>query len=206
MPNDLYSRHREAIDICGEHDFIAVLNALCRAVRDCGEGRTTPSRDPAVRLIAARMGAIAYVDDDDCAALLDDCRSLLADNAARPAIMRILEKRIGGDGERKAAFHREGKRLLADLALHLPGGAYDLHSCLGGPAVSGEIILHGPCVYIQLSEGISRGREILYRRCEGLKDYTGGPNHFAPAEALLDPEALARRVVHELRLDCVETA
>ncbi len=206
MPNDLYSRHRVAIDICGEHDFIAVLNALCRAVRDCGEDRTAPSRDPAVRLIAARMGAIAYVDDDDCAALLDACRAQLANSAARPAIVQILEKHIGSDAERKAAFHREGKRLLADLALRLPGGAYDLRSCLGGPAVSGEIILHGPCIYIQLSEGISRGREILYRRCEGLRDYTGGPNHFVSVDALFDPEAFAKRIVRDLRLDCPETA
>lgn len=94
----------------------------------------------------------------------------------------------------KHLFHREAKKRLKDLAeaLCLSRGAYDLRTNKGGIAVSGEITLHTDALYVQVSQpatGCDSG--ILIRTCKGRKDYTGGPNHFAPLRSLDDIGALA---------------
>ena len=53
---------------------------------------------------------------------------------------------------------------------------------------------------VQVSQSTFTGQEILFRRCEGRKDFTGGPNHFAPIAELCEPAALARRIAGELGL------
>jgi len=73
----------------------------------------------------------------------------------------------------KVNAHRLAREVLKKLArdyLMLPVQEYSIRSNMGGPAVSGEV---------------------LYRRCNGMKDYSGGRNHFAPIERLDDPRAFA---------------
>jgi hypothetical protein len=77
------------------------------------------------------------------------------------------------DGEQKKAFHRQARISLRALAneLRLPPDSFDLRSCVGGIAVSGEIILHGETIYIQICQpatGADTG--ILIRTCEGRRD------------------------------------
>lgn len=49
----------------------------------------------------------------------------------------------------------------------------------GGPAVSGDAILHGDSIYVLMNaDGMGPG--IVYRRCNGRQDYTGGTNHWYP--------------------------
>ena len=120
--------------------------------------------------------------------------------STKPKLLQILEHPIYHDHERKLAFHKEGKRLLRQVAKILPGNDYDLRSNLAGPAVSGEIILHGSSVYIQLSDGVFGRNEVLYRRCTGKNDYVGEQNHFASAESLCEPTAFARHITQELGL------
>lgn len=97
-----------------------------------------------------------------------------------------LEKGVAFNEEPKESFHREGKRVLHALAteLGLKTGEFDLRSNKGGVAVSGEITLHTDKIYVQISEGIGKGMEVLFRTCEGRRDYTGGRNNFAPVEDL----------------------
>jgi len=104
-------------------------------------------------------------------------------------------KRVAWDTAAKANFHNTAKRRLRKLAslLALAPGEYDLRSNKAGPAVCGEITLHTPRVYVQISQSASLGG-ILYRTCEGRKDYTGGQNHFAPLEMLDDLPTLRERV------------
>lgn len=107
---------------------------------------------------------------------------------------------LGGDVSynpfRKHAFHRAGKRLLKRIAdeLGLVKEQYDLRSNLGGIAVSGEVTLHTDTLYLQLSQGILWHGEarILYRRCNGRKDYCGHANHFMAVEQLLNEKAVER--------------
>jgi hypothetical protein len=79
----------------------------------------------------------------------------------------------------KAAFHKQGKTFLRNLAKELPDlGDFSIRSNLGGIAVSGEVTLHSEDMYIQIYEScISPGLSILYRSCSSRKDYSGNRNH-----------------------------
>ena len=73
--------------------------------------------------------------------------------------------------------------------------AYDLRSNEGGIAVSGEVILHSDHLYVHASQpatGWDTG--VMFRSCEGRRDYTGGRNHFVSLNLLHTPDVLARRI------------
>ena len=94
----------------------------------------------------------------------------------------------------KHLFHREARKRLKALAeaLSLPREAYDIRSNKGGVAVSGEITLHTDDLYVQVCQpatGADSG--ILIRTCKGRKDFTGGPNNFAPLSYLNELAGLA---------------
>lgn len=77
----------------------------------------------------------------------------------------------------KTQWLKAGRKILKDIAkaLALPKGSYDIRINKGGPAVSGEITLHGEWLYVQLSQ-TSHG--VLWRFCNGRKDYQGDQNHW----------------------------
>jgi hypothetical protein len=105
-----------------------------------------------------------------------------------------FRKRVAYYPEQKRLFHRNARRQLQKLALALGlgPGDFDLRSNKGGIAVSGEVTLHADRLYVQASQpatGANTG--ILFRSCEGRRDYVGGPNHFASLDLLHDPGALA---------------
>ena len=84
----------------------------------------------------------------------------------------------GSTEERQAmkdAFHENGKALLKAIAqeLGLKPSHYDLRSNKGGIAVCGEITMHTDSLYVQISQIGSAGLDILYRSCNGRKDYGG---------------------------------
>lgn len=102
----------------------------------------------------------------------------------------------------KGSWHHEARTRMRRLAkeLGLQAGTYDIRSNQGGIAVSGEVTLHGEGVYVQVSQstgGPSMG--ILYRSCEGRKDYTGGINHFDHIFALEDVKLLSVNINNTLR-------
>ena len=104
---------------------------------------------------------------------------------------------------RKAAFHKEAKQFLKSLAkaLALRTGSFDIRSNLGGIAVSGEITLHHERLYVQLSESaLQPGVSILYRACQGRKDYSGGQNHFYAIGSLANSEGQAKFWSHCTRI------
>jgi hypothetical protein len=101
------------------------------------------------------------------------------------------------DGAAKRAFHSRARRQLKCLAdaLGLAPGSYDLRSNQGGIAVSGEVTLHADRLYVQACQpATGHDTGVLFRTCQGRKDYCGGPNNFASLDLLNRPEELARRV------------
>lgn len=82
--------------------------------------------------------------------------------------------------KRKSQFHSIGKKLLRRIAKDLgyQRGEFDVRSNMGGIAVCGEVTLHTDDLYVQMSTSGTSGLDILYRTCEGRKDYTGGRNHW----------------------------
>jgi len=91
--------------------------------------------------------------------------------------------------ENKRKFHRWGKRILALVAekMGLAPGTYDIRNNVGGVAVSGEIMLHGEKIYIQLAQScVGSGTEFMFRSCNGRRDYTGKRNHWMKFSELLN--------------------
>jgi hypothetical protein len=94
--------------------------------------------------------------------------------------------------KRKFSFAARGRLHALAAALELAPGTYDVRWNAGGIGVSGEATLHGDHVYVQVSQpfgGADTG--VLYRRCNGRRDYTGGRNGFAPLSSLNHIDALA---------------
>jgi hypothetical protein len=113
----------------------------------------------------------------------------------------------------KERFHKLGRRVLKQLAerLGLQAGSYDIRSCLGGPAVGGEVTLHGEGIYIQICDspvpaisltGVPQHCRVMYRSCEGRTDYCGGSNRWCGICELGDDMIITemRRIAHR-RLD-----
>ena len=81
------------------------------------------------------------------------------------------------DGSKKI-FHQRGKRVLRIIAksLEIPDEIYEIRYNRGGPAVSGDLVLHSDHVYIMFNADHVCDW-ILYRSCLSRTDYSGGPNH-----------------------------
>ena len=108
-----------------------------------------------------------------------------------------FRKPVSYDNAAKRAFHSRALRqlkLLAD-ALGLAPGTYNLRSNPGGIAVSGEATLHADHVCVQACQpATGHDTGIMYRTCQGRRDYHGYPNSFASLDLLNRPGDLARRI------------
>lgn len=97
-------------------------------------------------------------------------------------LQQLKNKDFSYNEDNKSQLHRAGTKALKALAakLALPAGSFDVRSNKGGIAVSGEITLHSDKLYVQISDSSSgRGLQVLFRTCNGRKDYSGGINNFA---------------------------
>jgi hypothetical protein len=107
-----------------------------------------------------------------------------------------FRKRVAYDPEAKRLFHAHARRRLLEIAaaLGLRPCSFDFRSNQGGIAVSGEVTLHADHFYVQVSQPALGGDSgILFRSCNGRRDYVGGVNNFASLDLLNDPAVLARR-------------
>lgn len=94
----------------------------------------------------------------------------------------------------KGYFHREGRRVLREVAkrLGLAPGSFTIRSNMGGVAVCGEVVLHSDKLYINLAaEGHPSNRTFWFRRVSGRpakrgERYFSGPNHHMTFGALTD--------------------
>ena len=111
----------------------------------------------------------------------------------------VLTRNCSYNDAQKKEWHRVVKLLLKDLRPYLQreyGASDTIRSNKAGIAVSGEVTLHFERLYIQVSQpaGNYMKNGVLYRSCNGLKDYTGGPNNFAQVFDLLNPQHFARTI------------
>ena len=114
-------------------------------------------------------------------------------------LTKVMSNSLSYTSAPKETFHREGKKVLRALAksMGLEAGSYDIRSNKAGIAVSGEVTLHGENIYVQLSQPCyGSGNEILYRTCNGRKDYSGNTNNFAAVSELEDINAFACRLIN----------
>jgi hypothetical protein len=114
-----------------------------------------------------------------------------------------FRKRVAYDAEAKRRFHHRARAQLLKLTegLGLDPAEYDLRSNAGGIAVSGEATLHAARLYVQASQPATRADTgILFRSCEGRRDYVGGQNHFASLDMLHRPDELAALIRRHITL------
>ncbi len=85
-------------------------------------------------------------------------------------------RQAGYNEEGKAAYKRLALSVLRSIAreLALPKGTFSIRFNPGGIAVAGDAILHHDAFYVSTGE-----TGVMWRTCEGQKDYTGGPNRWA---------------------------
>lgn len=108
-----------------------------------------------------------------------------------------FRKRVAYHKWPKRDFHLAARRQLRRLAeaLGLAPGSYDIRNNAGGVAVSGEIILHTDRIYIHVSQpATGHDTGVMFRTCQGRRDYCGGPNNFASLDLLNRPDELASRI------------
>ena len=103
---------------------------------------------------------------------------------------------VTADETDKLAFHRAARAYLKALAkeLGLPATSYSIRSNLAGPAVTGEVVLHGEWLYVRIGDAAANGLGVLFRRCQGRQDYTGGINQWRRLADLADLPSTARWV------------
>src|SRR5260370_41360138 len=97
---------------------------------------------------------------------------------------------VSYDNAAKRAFHSRARRQLKRLAnaLGLAPGGCAISSNPGGIAVSGEVTLHADQVYVQACQpATGHDTGLMFRACQGRKDYYGGPNNFASLDLLNRP-------------------
>ena len=203
MSYDVAHRFNQALDPSACTTVSASLHVLEAAITDCRNAGKPHESDPAVLLLARHLGAVAGSRIPSVMQLRRACMDEIAELRRHPALVAIAHKGIYHDEPAKKQFHADGRKAMKRLAeaLRLADGSYEVRSNLGGPAVSGEITLHGEELYVQLSLGcMGPGNEVMFRRCEGRKDYRGGANHWASVRELVTPDRFAERLVRELHL------
>jgi len=203
MSYDASLRFQQALDPSALTTLAGGLNALVQAIDECQRNRADPERDPAILLLARHLGDIAVENHPSLTELRRACIEAVGVVERTPLLVTLAGRGVGYDSDAKAAFHKEGRKAMMRLAtaLGLKRDEFELRSNMAGIAVSGEIILHAAEVYIQLDLGcMGPGYEVMFRSCEGRKDYVGGRNHFASIEELIEPARLAERIRRELQL------
>lgn len=203
MTFDVAFRHQQALDPSALTTIGSTLHAISKAMDDCRNAGVSAEEDPAVILLARHFAAVCDTRPG-AGELQGRCMQAIKDLRGAPVLVTLAHRGVDFDAAAKNAFHSEGQKAMRALAkaLQLESSQYEVRSCRGGPAVSGEIILHTEKCYVQLSLGLcGLDNEVLYRTCRGRDDYTGGRNHFAGVRDLVDPQRFARRIVHELQLD-----
>lgn len=209
MTYDLAFRYARALQPDALVTIQTACTALWDAMKDARNAGCDIERDPAVILLGRHLGRVAsgldpamvYPADSD---MRQECFQRIAELRAKPAIVPLARRGVAYDPEAKRAFHREARAALARLAreLGLVAGDYDLRVNPGGVAVSGEVTLHSETIYVQISCGVmGPGREILYRRCKGRRDYCGERNHFADIALAIEPAKFAQLLRRELHLE-----
>ena len=202
MTYDVGYRFAQALDPSGLDTIAACLHAIQAAAKDCRNAGKPFETDPAVVLLSQHLGAVARAKMPDRAALRSLCGQALAEIARTPLLTVLAARGVDHDADAKRTFHTEARRALRRFAeaLQLASGTYEIRVCAGGPAVSGEVILHADELYVQVSIGGFGGGEILFRRCRGRSDYVGERNHWARMAELVNSATLAARIARELGL------
>lgn len=201
MRYDIVFRFNQALDLSALSTIPAALHSVTAAIEDCRKAGKNAETDPAVLLLMRHLGSIAANTGADDRTLRHDCLEAVGELRRKPVLNTLALRGVSYDETAKKLFHSEAKRCLRNLAdaLGYDRCDYDLRSNIAGPAVSGEVTLHSDEIYVQVG-CTGYGNGVMYRRCNGRRDYTGDRNNHVGIAALANPGALAARICADLGL------
>ena len=202
MNYDVAFRHNQALDPSSLITIGTSLHAIQAAITDCRNAGVDFESDPAVILLVRHLASVC-ADRGADSDLRRDCMARIAELRNRPVLKTLALRGVAYDEPAKRLFHSEGRAAMRRLAeaLGLETGAFDLRSNKAGPAVSGEITLHGETLWVQLSLGpFGPDREVCFRKVRDRHDHIGERNCWASVRELVEPDRFAARIRRELRL------
>ncbi len=189
MVHDPAARHHQALQ-AGELTRIGeTVHAIGLALADCRHTGIDPEADPAVILLARRLGQLC--EPRHLNGLLQRmCASAMADARAKL------------DHEAIGCFHLDARKALFRVAQ-----ALDLHhddhtiATDDKTGMYGTTVLHGDEVYVTVGYGfLGAGIEVSYRRVRGRHDTCGGQRYASTMSDVMAPLAFAAQVRRELGL------
>lgn len=202
MSYDVAFRYQQALDPSALITIATTLHAVHAAITDCRNAGLPVETDPAVILLVRHLGTVC-ADRANDGELRRACMEQVAELRSRPMLKTLALRGVAYDEPAKRLFHSEGRTAMRRLAaaLGLDDGRFDIRSNKAGPAVSGEITLHGEDIWVQMSLGpFGPGKEICFRKVQDRQDHIGERNYWASVRELLEPERFAARIRLELRL------
>jgi hypothetical protein len=107
--------------------------------------------------------------------------------------IKLATSKLSYKSHAKAEFLRQSEQLCHILAakMGLNEDQYDVRTNPGGIAVSGDVVLHTDNLYVNLSQSaLGPDQGFMYRKCQGRKDFTGGPNRWMKWEQLVDLDSI----------------
>jgi hypothetical protein len=203
MSYDTAFRFQQAVDPSAISTLSSAIHCLTAAIDDCRRSGNAAETDPAVLMLARHLGSVAGANGRIDSALRQDCMEAISDLRRKPMLVTLAYRGVAYDAEAKKAFHSEARKALSRLAdsLGYERGDFDIRSNPGGIAVSGDVILHSDELYVTVScGGYSHNGEIMYRRCNGRRDYTGDRNHYAGIREITNPGVFAAKLCRDLGL------
>lgn len=202
MNYDVAMRHQQALDPSALTTIAATLHAIGAAITDRRNAGKDSESDPAVILLVRHLRVVCARAADD-ATLRRTCMDQISEIRRHPVLRTLAYRGVGYDEAAKRVFHAEGRAAMRRLAeaLALDPGSYDIRSNKGGPAVSGEITLHGNEIWVRLSLDVfGPDHEVAFRQVRSRDDHCGDRNRWASINELLAPDRFASRLHRELRL------
>jgi len=206
MSYDVAFRYQQALDPSALITIATTLHAVQAAITDCRNAGLPVETDPAVILLVRHLSSVCAGRADD-AELRRACMEQIADLRSRPMLKTLALRGVAYDEPAKRLFHSEGRAAMRRLAeaLGLDAGSFDVRSNKAGPAVSGEVTLHGDAIWVQMSLGpFGPGKEVCFRKVQDRQDHIGERNHWASIRELLEPARFAARIRQDLRLPAAE--
>ena len=195
MTYDIDHRYRLALEPDALTTLTTTLAAIDAASVDARNAGLDPETDPAIVILARRVGRIAsgtlLAADHEDAALRRACQARIDTLADKPTFVVIARRGIGHDLAARDQFVREATTQLRKLASAFDPNAQTTIRMTADFADRVEIVAETDTLFVRVTTDLPRpGCEIDYRR----NDRSQARSRTADIAALLDPNRFARDI------------
>lgn len=201
MVHDPAARHHQALQASDLQSIGEAVHAIGLALADCRQAGGDIENDPAVILLARRLGHLCE-PRHSTGLLRRLCASAVADARAKPPVPAARTHVAKLDREAIDRFHLTARKALFRVAqaLDLRHDDYSIATD-EKTGMYGTSVLHGDEVYVTAGYGfLGADIEVSYRRVHGRHDSCGGHRYAATMPELLAPLAFAAQVRRDLAL------